>query len=159
MKKLCLTVIMLTLMPSSCFAVGTLFTTPAQRNSLNLMRNGSMGQVIAPAKKTKKQIRLNGFVKRQNGINTVWTNNTPTDERGDNYSEVDLHAINKNNVQLSMPDWSTPIELRPGQVVDLTKNKIIEGYQRPLSRPAETLITGGAEAEQENDGQAPDIGP
>ncbi len=157
MKKLFLTVIMLTLMSSNCFAVGTLFTTPAQRNNLNLMRNGSLGQVIAPTNKTKKQIKLNGFVKRQNGINTAWINNIPTDEHGDHYSEVDLHAINKNNVKLSMPDGSGSIELRPGQVVDLTKNKIIEGYQRPLSRPAETPITGDSEAEQKNDGQVPEV--
>jgi|GEM_PF-4297485 len=157
MNKLCLTVIMLTFMPSNCFAVGTLFTTPAQRNNLNLMRNSSLGPAIAPTNKTKKQIKLNGFVKRQNGISTAWINNIPTDERGDHYSEVDLHAINKNSVKLSMPDWSTPIKLRPGQVIDLTKNRIIEGYQRPSSRPAETPLTGGSEAEQKNHDQAIEI--
>ena len=58
-------------------SLGRLFFTPQERASMNRFRNGTPleAQPVAP---TVVPNRVDGFVERSNGKNTVWINGQPT---------------------------------------------------------------------------------
>lgn len=109
--------------------LGRLFTTPAQRQSLNHLRAITPRvEAVAPAQSDEaalevlqpvlpSSIAVQGYVKRSDGKKgTVWVNDTPIQEN----SATDDVAVGKlqkgNQVQLKVPGLDKSINLKAGQV-------------------------------------------
>ena len=58
-------------------ALGTLFTTPQERERLDRLRRGEPGTQIGVDSAGRSQPTVTGFVRRSDGRNTVWIDGTP----------------------------------------------------------------------------------
>ena len=113
--------------------LGRLFTSPAERIKLDKIRNAKpkpkkvevveIKDIIEPVKEEKKivvrdAITLKGIVHRSDGKNTAWVNDTNTFE-GDLESQfirVPNSKISHDQATIIMPDDSTNVELKVGEV-------------------------------------------
>lgn len=108
-------------------AFGTLFTSPDERNRLNLYRNDDKVRSYATSPEITDKIHLNGFVVRKEGKRTVWINNRSSEQRINN-RQISIHSVDKEKVRVTLDGWSRPVNLRPGQAIDLSKGQIQEGF-------------------------------
>lgn len=130
------------LIPSVTFGadeLGRLFTTPAQRESLNHLRaitpkvdpattippEEMAMQVLQPV--LPSSISVQGYVKRSDGKKgTVWVNDTPIQENSST-GEVAVGNLRKGNqVQIKVPGIDRDLKLKAGQVYIPETNSVVE---------------------------------
>ena len=113
--------------------LGRLFMTPAERASLDLIRQNTSTanlneQEVVPetAVKTPDSISIQGYVKRSDGKkSTVWINNSPIQENQGN-AEVQVGKLGKdsNQVQVTLPASGKSVNLKAGQTYDSTTDTV-----------------------------------
>jgi hypothetical protein len=124
-------------------AFGTLFTSPQQRDSLDQQR--THGQVFksppvdtqhssarsSPTKDMKK-VFFNGYVIRKSGPSTTWANQEILPENDHSQQGISLKpGSGKKGTALSVQSPSTtPVQLLPGQTLNLENGQITERYYR-----------------------------
>lgn len=114
---------------------GRLFFTPAQRDSLDKLRDlSARGAVVArstddnePAQ--QQHVRVDGVLRRSDGRSTVWLNNRAVSSGRAGGIDIAV-GKNDNRVKLTIPESSRSIELKVGQTVEIVSGAIEEGYAR-----------------------------
>jgi hypothetical protein len=107
-------------------SLGRLFTTPAERASLDHLRQTKKVEVFEANKPAEAEaapavpssISVQGYVKRGDGKKgTVWVNQTPMQENsGTDEVQVGKLRSDGNSVQLKLPANGKSLNLKAGQV-------------------------------------------
>lgn len=117
--------------------LGRLFSSPAERSTLNFLRQSKKIMVATPetAQQTESApvilpdaINMQGYVKRSDGKQgTVWINNQAMQENSGN-SDVQVGSLpeNSNRVPLKLPANGKRLTLKAGQVYDPENNRVSE---------------------------------
>lgn len=119
--------------------IGRLFTSPAERSTLNYLRQTKKVMMVAPVEITDQQaesapvelpdaINVQGYVKRSDGKDgTVWINNQAMQENTGN-KDVQVGSLpeNGNRVPLKLPANGRRLTLKAGQVYDPQNNRVRE---------------------------------
>lgn len=137
--------LMLLWLPYSALAaepLGRLFMTPAERASLDLIRQNTNTanlneQEVVPetAAKTPDSISIQGYVKRSDGRkSTVWINNNPIQENQGN-AEVQVGKLGKdsNQVQVTLPASGKSVNLKAGQTYDSATDSVHDVDAKPAT--------------------------
>ena len=134
------------ILPGTLYAdsLGHLFTSEQERNRLDYIRS----QKIVVKKKSeapeevdelleadkveeaviRDTINIRGLVKRSDGKNSAWINDSNTYE-GDLdtlYIKVGPDGISNDTVKIQMPDNETEVELRVGEAYDPNSEQVLE---------------------------------
>lgn len=130
--------------------LGRLFTTPAERNTLDNLRKISKvhtmsEQEIEPGEEPEtvmpSSISMQGYVKRSDGKKgTVWINQKPVQENS-NLGDIQIGKIpgNSNQVQLGLGSGKR-LSLKPGQNYNPGDESISEATKvSPQPEQAETM--------------------
>lgn len=144
MKLLGLGILMFTqiaLMPLAYPAqpMGRLFSSPAERSTLNYLRQTKKAIMSAPVEAPAQQaepapvilpgaINMQGYVKRSDGKQgTVWINNQAMQENTGN-KDVQVGSLpkNGNRVPIKLPANGKRLTLKAGQVYDPENNRVSE---------------------------------
>lgn len=154
--------ILLWLLPAIASAddtLGRLFTTPAERASLNAQRQLRKIQEPDATKAEEKAVTeapsavsVQGYVKRSDGKNgTVWVNQTPMQENsGTNEVQVGKLRSNGNQVELKLPANGKSLNLKVGQVYMPETDSISEINARSKTIPeGADEVTIGADSAQD----------
>lgn len=119
--------------PVDALDFGRLFTTPAQRESLDELRRTQPDVVIevsndelevdqGPSEQVvrRDQLRVKGLVYRSDGKNSVWINesNSYEGDLASDYTSVEGNRIYKDRVELRLPGENRPLSLKVGQSFD-----------------------------------------
>lgn len=133
--------ILLLLLPGWSMAAesfGRLFTTPAERVTLDHLRETRKIEsinteqpetVIEEPSALPPEISVQGYVKRSDGKKgTVWINEKPVQESSTT-GEVEVGKLpnNGNQVQIKMPGLGKSLNLKAGQVYNPETDSISEG--------------------------------
>ncbi len=119
--------------------MGRLFSSPAERSTLNYLRQTKKVIVLAPAQEPLQQaepvpvvlpeaINMQGYVKRSDGKQgTVWINNQAMQENSGN-KDVQVGSLpeNSNRIPLRLPANGRRLTLKAGQVYDPENNRVRE---------------------------------
>ncbi len=119
--------------------MGRLFSSPAERSTLNYLRQTKKVIVLAPAQEPLQQaelvpvvlpeaINMQGYVKRSDGKQgTVWINNQAMQENSGN-KDVQVGSLpeNSNRIPLRLPANGRRLTLKAGQVYDPENNRVTE---------------------------------
>lgn len=124
--------------------LGKLFTTPAERDNLERLRQNSHGQLLEQAlpaadeglaaapPAVQRELSVQGYVRRSDGARgTVWINHQPLQERSE-HSHVQVGSLPKdsssdsNRVPLTIPTTGSQVQLKAGQTYDATTGQISE---------------------------------
>lgn len=107
-------------------SLGRLFTTPAERASLDYLRQTKKVEVLEADKPAEMEaapavpssISIQGYVKRSDGKKgTVWVNQIPMQESsGTDEVQVGKLRPDSNQVQLKLPANGKSLSLKAGQV-------------------------------------------
>ena len=123
----------------SAQGMGRLFSSPAERSTLNYLRQTKKALVITPVQEFIQQtepapvvlpeaINMQGYVKRSDGKQgTVWINNQAMQENSGN-KDVQIGRLpeNGNRIPLKLPANGRRLTLKAGQVYDPENNKVRE---------------------------------
>lgn len=134
--------------------LGRLFTTPAERASLDYLRQTSKVQAIDPEQIDKAEtgpvmpssISVQGYVKRSDGKKgTVWVNRIPIQENSGT-DEVQVGKLQRdgNQVQLKLTANGKQLQLKAGQIYDLETGRIKEISAYAYPAPAEKVEQAGS---------------
>jgi hypothetical protein len=152
---------MLCVLPSAVMAadgLGRLFTTPAERASLENLRSISKIPVIDPAIAESSEesgvavtappslVSVQGYIKRSDGKEgTVWVNHQPMQESSGN-SDVQVGKLrqNGNSVLLKFPATGKSLELKAGQVYDSEAGQVKEVTVRVSAASKEKAEESGS---------------
>ena len=126
MRYLLIALMLLPGIAASEDSLGRLFTTPAERASLDHLRQTKKVEVLEADKPTEAEaapavpssISVQGYVKRGDGKKgTVWVNQTPMQENSST-DEVQVGKLRSdgNQVQLKLPANGKSLNLKAGQV-------------------------------------------
>jgi hypothetical protein len=107
--------------------LGKLFNTPAQRQQLDThrkgIRAGTVHEQTAPS-----DVRLQGLVKRSDGVTTVWVNGQSTlKSNAVAGMQVNTNTQHDSN-RISITINDKTIKLKPGEVWSEESNHISNGY-------------------------------
>lgn len=119
--------------------IGRLFSSPAERSTLNYLRQTKKVMMVTPVETTDQQaestpvelpdaINMQGYVKRSDGKQgTVWINNQAMQENSGN-KDVQVGSLpeNGNRVPLKLPANGRRLTLKAGQVYDPQNNRVRE---------------------------------
>ncbi len=140
--------------------LGRLFTTPEEREMLEALRHRSPRpeappepletEALAPEPPPVQSVRVDGFVSRSRGNNTVWINgtNSLTGDLGSQQVDVNVRGIRGQTVPLRVQNSPVGIGLKPGQSFDPTDSRVVDLYQE----------TNDAEARSDSDSASPASG-
>jgi len=134
---------MLCVLPGAVVAadsLGRLFTTPAERASLDNLRSVSKIPAIDTSAAESSEeaevavivppplVSVQGYVKRGDGKKgTVWVNHQPMQESsGNNDVQVGKLRQNGNSVSLKLPATGKSLELKAGQAYDSETGQVKE---------------------------------
>ncbi|MGK0296417.1 MAG: hypothetical protein ACI9XC_000005 [Gammaproteobacteria bacterium] len=80
-------------------------------------------------------ITLNGLVYRTDGKNTAWLNSNSTNEGSieNQYTRVNENNVHSNNVEITLPDNQSRIELKVGQQYDVRSKQVYDLAKDPVS--------------------------
>lgn len=135
-------------------AFGRLFTTPAERSTLDQLRqtrkiepvniNQPQEEIeIAPV--VPPEISVQGYVKRSDGKKgTVWINEKPVQESSRS-AEMEVGKLPKegNQVQIKVPGLDKSLKLKAGQTYDPETDSIADSKIKPsMSDAAESGTIG-----------------
>ncbi len=118
---------------------GRLFSRPAERSNLNILRQNQKLKVVDPQQNTEAEvvekiaplalpdpITLQGYVKRSDGKgNTVWINNQAVQENS-TIDSVKVGKLNQKGVDVSIPANGKQVRLKAGQTYVPESNTTIE---------------------------------
>lgn len=120
-------------------SIGRLFSSPAERNTLNYLRQTKkINQVIQPETPTQQiepeqralpnAINMQGYVKRSDGKQgTVWINNEAMQENSGNQDvQVGKLPQNGNRIPIKLTANGKHLTLKAGQVYDPENNRVQE---------------------------------
>ncbi|MCB5185446.1 hypothetical protein LG201_09560 [Methylobacillus gramineus] len=138
--------------------VGRLFTTPAERDALDRLRQNTRGQMLeqiptpevtetTPAVSAAQRISVQGFVRRSDGNkSTVWINHQPLQENSESGSvRIGKLTTGKNTVSITLPDQGRSISLKAGQSYDPASGGIIENNVHAQPAQENSARVNGAE--------------
>lgn len=119
--------------------MGRLFSSPAERSTLNYLRQTKKVMVLNSAQDPVQQaepvpvvlpdtINMQGYVKRSDGKQgTVWINNKAMQENsGNKHVQVGNLPANGNQVPLKLPANGRRLTLKAGQMYDPESNRVSE---------------------------------
>ncbi len=118
--------------------LGRFFTTSKERAELNRLRDNyrpnEEGEIEAP-----QRLEVKGYVKRHDGVNTVWLTDSTMLHRNPNNEElrVDTRRIADNVVKVNVAGKN--VRLRPGEVYDESTGEILDSYRLDPAT-SETII-------------------
>lgn len=131
---------------------GRFFTTPKQRDVLEESRSKrpqgdliiDMAPETLPDMVVEEEtlnvidtITVNGLVYRTDGKNTAWINRNSTNHGSieNQYTRVDEHQVDSNQVRIILPGNQPSINLKVGQQYDVMSQQVydIVGEQRPAN--------------------------
>lgn len=143
--------------PAPANAFDRLFTTAAERRLLDQARDDfrtpqppveavpeSAPAPVAEADKgpVVPEIRISGMVLRQRGADTSWINGSGI--RPDEITAEGIRVVpgrgRGGSVSILLPGALQPIELRPGQKIDLATGAVLEGYERSAGEEARSAF-------------------
>jgi len=127
---------------------GRLYTTPAQRLKLDELRNKRPTEEVVidlvqediPDTTVQEAtleltdgITLNGLVYRSDGKNTAWinSNSTNTGSIETQFTTVRERDVRSNQVQITLPDNRTNIQLKVGQQYDVQSQQVYDVVNDP----------------------------
>lgn len=129
--------------------LGRLFSKPAERNNLNVLRQNQKLKTIT-AQETKvipemvttietpepiAPITMQGYVKRSDGANTLWINKHAVQENSTanklhigqlNQRGFSKNGLNNEGVDIHIPTQGKHIRLKAGQMYEPETNQILE---------------------------------
>lgn len=127
--------------------IGRLFSSPAERSTLNYLRQTKKALVAAPVQEFTQQaepapvvlpdaINMQGYVKRSDGKQgTVWINNKAMQENSGNKDvQVGNLPENGNRVPLKLPANGRRLTLKAGQVYDPENNRVTESRSYSINK-------------------------
>ncbi|HEU4707993.1 MAG TPA: hypothetical protein VFS17_01665 [Methylophilaceae bacterium] len=129
MRYALLLIMLLPALASGAESFGRLFTTPAERATLDHLRETRKIEtvnveqpeaVIEQAPTTPPEISVQGYVKRSDGQKgTVWVNEKPVQENSSS-GDMEIGKLPKegNQVQIKVPSLGKNLKLKAGQVYD-----------------------------------------
>ena len=131
----------------SAQGMGRLFSSPAERSTLNYLRQTKKALVITPVQEFIQQaepapvvlpeaINMQGYVKRSDGKQgTVWINNPAMQENSGN-KDVQIGRLpeNGNHIPLKLPANGRRLTLKAGQVYDPENNKVREARSYSINK-------------------------
>lgn len=138
---------------------GRLFTTPAERTTLDHMRQtrkiepvnlNQPQEAIETAPVLPPEISVQGYVKRSDGKKgTVWINQQPVQENSST-GEVEVGKLprNGNQVQIKVPGLDKSLKLKAGQVYDPATDSVSESKVRANQADARESGTIGFTASE-----------
>ena len=128
-------------------SMGRLFSSPAERSTLNYLRQTKKALVVAPVQELTQQaepapvvlpdaINMQGYVKRSDGKQgTVWINNQAMQENSGNKDvQVGRLPENGNRIPLKLPTKGRRLTLKAGQVYDPENNKVREARSYSINK-------------------------
>ena len=131
----------------SAQGMGRLFSSPAERSTLNYLRQTKKALVITPVQEFIQQaepapvvlpeaISMQGYVKRSDGKQgTVWINNQAMQENSGNKDvQVGRLPENGNRIPLKLPANGRRLTLKAGQVYDPENNKVREARSYSINK-------------------------
>ena len=131
----------------SAQGMGRLFSSPAERSTLNYLRQTKKALVITPVQEFIQQaepapvvlpeaISMQGYVKRSDGKQgTVWINNQAMQENSGNKDvQVGRLPENGNRIPLKLPANGRRLTLKAGQVYDPESNKVREARSYSINK-------------------------
>ena len=146
MRYLLIVLMLLPGVAASEDSLGRLFTTPAERASLDHLRQTKRVEVLEADKQPAEadaapavpsSISVQGYVKRSDGKKgTVWVNQTPMQENsGTDEVQVGKLRADGNPVQLKLPANGKSLNLKAGQVYVPETDSISEINARSKTIP------------------------
>ena len=127
--------------------MGRLFSSPAERSTLNYLRQTKKALVVAPVQELTQQaepppvvlpdaINMQGFVKRSDGKQgTVWINNQAMPENSGNKDvQVGRLPENGNRIPLKLPANGRRLTLKAGQVYDTESQRVTESRSYSINK-------------------------
>lgn len=145
---------MLAMLPMIAFSaeekpLGRLFLTPAERASLDSVRQNSRPpeKIVTPGNPDQDEdivetaapppvVTVQGYVKRSDGKGTVWVNGRPVQEKAST-KDVEIGKLQgkSNEVQVKLPSTGQTVKLKAGQSYDPASGKV--GSLREIAPVAE----------------------
>ncbi len=136
--------------------IGRLFSSPAERSTLNYLRQTKKVMMVAPVEATDQQaesapvelpdaINMQGYVKRNDGKQgTVWINNQAMQENTGN-KDVQVGSLpeNGNRIPLKLPANGRRLTLKAGQVYDPQNNRVREARSHGAQGDSGTIGEDG----------------
>ncbi len=122
---------------------GRLFSNPAERKRLDILRKNQKLIDVTPQKSTSfvpvtdelpAPITLQGYVKRSDGSTTLWVNNKTVQENSIQ-DDVEIGRLSKQNnsanhstdsLNVRIPATGKHVRLKAGQIYDPETNRIVE---------------------------------
>lgn len=127
--------------------LGRLFTTPEERQMLEALRNQPRRaeappepletEALAPEPPAVQSVRVDGFVSRSRGNNTVWINgtNSLTGDLGSHQVDVNVRGIRGQTVPVRVQNSPVGVGLKPGQTFDPAAARVVDIYQNDIEAP------------------------
>ncbi len=118
--------------------LGRLFLTPAERASLDSVRQNSRPpeKIVTPGNPDQEEdvvetaapppvVTVQGYVKRSDGKGTVWVNGRPVQEKAAT-KDVEIGKLQgkSNEVQVKLPSTGQTVKLKAGQSYDPASGKV-----------------------------------
>ena len=128
--------------------LGRLFTTPEERQMLEALRNQPPRaeapaeplepEALAPEPPPVQSVRVDGFVSRSRGNNTVWINgiNSLTGDLGSQQVDVSVRGIRGQTVPVRVQNSPVGVGLKPGQTFDPSASRVVDIYQNDAEAPS-----------------------
>ena len=147
MRYLLIALILLPGVTVAADSLGRLFTTPAERASLDYLRQTKKVEVLETDKPAEMEaaptvpssISVQGYVKRSDGKKgTVWVNQIPMQESsGTDEVQVGKLRPDSNQVQLKLPANGKSLNLKAGQMYVPETDSISE-----INARSQTILNG-----------------
>ena len=107
--------------------LGTLFTTPSERQKIDSSKRGDVTQTNS-RRITPSSITINGMVIRSKGENTVWVNgDKSTGNKTSSGVKVLANSVSKNNKVRVLVDGKS-VRIKPGQSWSEETEAVIDSY-------------------------------
>lgn len=158
MKRLLILGLLLTAQLSmAAEPLGRLFTTAAERDALDRLRQSQRGQLLeqappseapetmpAPEPAPPQSLSIQGYIQRSDGgKGTVWVNHQPLQEGSDN-GQVQVGKLNKNGIPVTIRENGRNVRLKAGQEFNPETGEITERNVQatePAASPPPSLNT------------------
>lgn len=132
--------------------IGRLFSSPAERSTLNYLRQTkkpnitiqpetSVQQAEPEVRALPEAINMQGYVKRTDGKQgTVWINNQAMQENSSNKDvQVGKLPANGNRIPIKLPANGKHLTLKAGQVYDPENNRVSEARSHAAQGDSGTI--------------------
>jgi hypothetical protein len=117
-RLLLLAALVLPAAPAQAQELGRLFFTPDQRAALDARRRARVPDKPAAAVIASPTTRLDGYVKRSGGPNTVWVNGESLLETSPEAPRIGASRRDDGRVSIGVGDSGARVGLRPGETLD-----------------------------------------